>query len=155
MSTRPIPTPFDAPLPGEPGAQPSAPMKQVATPFDTPLPGEVADPNQSATAQQMQAQGVSNYKPGQGLPFGHYGMGMTTGDVTPEQAKSGALTIGGVTLGAAAPAIASAGARALIPYATQIVKGAKFVRDAGLTLSALKYLSHGDLLNFIKKSPGK
>lgn len=116
MSSRPIPTPFDAPLPGEPGGQAAPQGKQVATPFDAPLPGEVADPNQSATAQAMQQQGVQNYKPGQGLPFGHYGTGgMTTGDITPDQAKGGALTIGGVALGAAAPSIVGAGAKALTP----------------------------------------
>lgn len=121
MSTKPIPTPFDAPLPGEPGAQPvQSTSKQVATPFDAPLPGEVPDPRQSATAQEMQSQGVSNYQPGRGLPFGHYGTGMTTGDITPTQAKGGALAIAGTAGAAALPAAVNAGATALLPHVLRL-----------------------------------
>jgi hypothetical protein len=38
---------------------------------------------------------VTDYKPGSGLPFGHTGAGITTSDMTPTQAKAGALTTAG------------------------------------------------------------
>lgn len=117
MSSRPIPTPFDAPLPGEAGAQPVQPQAQVATPFDAPLPGEVPS-SSGVVAQQMAQEGVTDYKPGQGLPYPRLG-GIRSSDITPSQAAGGAQTIAGVAGATALPAVIGAGARAALPYVVQ------------------------------------
>ena len=73
----------------------------------------------------------------------------------PEQQGKLAMAAGIGAAGSGAIEAIPAAAKALIPYAPQIVKGAKVARDVGATLAALKYLSKGDIWNFIKKSPGK
>lgn len=116
-------------------AQPAA--SQNAAPASTPgdlLAKIAATPDQgsqivpadaSATAGAMADAGVSDYKPGQGAPFGHYGKGaMTSSDVTPTQAELGAGAIAGTTAAvgtaAALPAVIPAtvaGAKAINTWA--------------------------------------
>lgn len=87
--------------------------------------GSAAPPaDNSAVAQAMADEGVSDYKPGQGIPFGHYGVGMRTGDITPSQAEHGAEGIGAVALPGVLGEVGNLlhGAGEAAPRATQALK---------------------------------
>lgn len=104
-----------------PAANGAAPKFIPDAPPDAGNPAITPTPGTGVVGEQMAEEGVSDYKPGQGLPFGHYGVGMRTGDITPSQAEHGAEAIGtAATLGSAVEihAALNAGFKALVPALT-------------------------------------
>jgi hypothetical protein len=105
---------------------PASPAKLISVsdiakngvPDDTATQPAIQPHDKSAVAQGMADEGVTDYKPGQGIPFGHSGVGMRTGDITPSQAGEGLATIGAVAGATVLPEVV-AGAKALVPAATK------------------------------------